>query len=174
MKKAFAIVLLALLVCVSSAGCGPSLKRDEVFKPKRVREVMFNDECQLQSYFDAAPTPPKLLTQQNVSTDPRFAVGEATFELTNPKNLKVFWTILRLLYTKIPPLPATAKKIAVDLRYHLVGERTALPIGAKTKVEVQMNANADHLELDLPYHPCVGAFFYGREHYRIRARLGAE
>lgn len=156
---------LILTLALSAIACGPSLRRGEEFKPQRVREVMFNDECRLQSHFDAQHPAPKLLTQQNVSTDPRFAAGEATFVISHPANVKAFWGLMAHLYKRIPPLPAKAKKIEVHTRYHLIGGRSAMPINAETRVE------AGELELELPYHPCVGAFFYRREYYRIRAKM---
>jgi len=45
------------------------------------------------------------------------------------------------------------------------GPPRQIPVGAETTLEV------DGRELTLPYHPCLGALFFGREHYAMRRRM---
>ena len=55
--------LACLLGGLVIVGCGPSLMQREVFTAQRVKEIKFNDICELQGYFDSRPEPLEPLSE---------------------------------------------------------------------------------------------------------------
>ncbi|PIE19350.1 MAG: hypothetical protein CSA65_02660 [Proteobacteria bacterium] len=154
------------LVC-TAMGCGPTLREPTTFTPDKVREALFADRCRLQRYYDTNPPPLRLLVDQNVSADPRVAWGRATYALQSKPQRAELDALLRRTYRRLELAPhPMSKEVQLDVRYQIRRGRRQLPIGARTVIRGLSND-----PIELPYHPCIGAFVFGRHHYDLRRRL---
>ena len=163
------VIIIPLLLCLaaSAPSCGPVLRASESFTPERVREIKYNDRCQLQPYFDTKP--PKLARHSEliVSEDLRQGLvhGQVTFQLVDPIQRQAFIQLLDRQYQRLPQLNPDAPVVATVPFLRRKGRNEHLPINA----EVQVEAGERHFWL--PYSPCVSAFFYGRGYYGMRRKL---
>jgi hypothetical protein len=174
--------LIVVVTALGLVGCGPALKTGGDFTPKRVRALMFADVCGLQHYFDSNAPVLRPRADQSISASPdkptpaagrkgQLAWGTATFILAKKRVQDAFAALVRRLYKRVPDIGSaekTAPPISVTVRYHMRSGRRTMPIGAETVVERSKTS------VEIPYHPCVGAFFFGREYYQIRGRLGGQ
>ncbi len=160
--------IVVLITCIS--GCGPSLKQQEVFNPKRVKEIKFSDECRLQSYFNGSSAQLRIESQTSISADDNKGwAGKATFVIEPELQLKTFLRLLSTYYKGIPPIPA-GQPLRVTVAYlekdgAAPGVKRQLPINAASQLQFGEEEHA------LPYHPCLDAFFYGRGYYKMRSRV---
>ena len=155
-----------LFAMILQAGCGPTLQRSETFTPKRVRAAIFTDECRLQNYFDRGSPPLALMTDQNVSADSKLAWGRATYVAQTPVQQRALVGVLRRTYRRLKLGSTLAKTLQIEVRYHILQGRRQVPIGARTVIR-----GLTPEPLDLPYHPCIGAFVFGRHTYSLRQKL---
>lgn len=163
-------VMIGLLIVGLASGCGPTLQRAETFTPIRVRAAIYNDECRLQSYFDSAAAL-KSISDQNISAVEAHAWGRQSFGLRLPGQQQQLQRLVRRLYRRVPPQKLRAPlPWHANVRYQLRNGHRHMPIGAETELHV------GDATIVLPYHPCLGAFFYGRRNYRLRRalRVGAD
>ena len=163
-----ALFCASLSLTLALGACGPSLRRGGEFTPKRVRATLFADECKLQPYHDKNPPPPRLLSDQNISEDSAVAWGRATYRLRGAAQALALRSLLDRTYDGLKFESAPTSPIQLEVRYHLRGGRRQIPIGAKTVVR-----GLGQDPVVLPYHPCIGAFLFGREHYAARRQLVA-
>ena len=134
---------------------------------------MYDDECQLQGYFDNKPPPLHPRANQSISANGPDTVGEATFELKQQGAKKRFLRLIALFYKRLPK-GLSARTLSVTVRYHLRRERYRLPIGAQTRVDLGAAKGLGPDSFTLPYHPCLGAFFFGQRYYHTRRQLAHE
>lgn len=159
------LVVLGLLVAASAGACGPTLQRAETFTPVGVRAAIYNDECRLQGYFDSAAAL-KSISDQNISAVEALAWGRQSFGLLLPAQQQQLLRLVRRLYRRVPPQKLRAPlPWRANVRYQLRNGHRHMPIGAETELEV------GDATIVLPYHPCLGAFFYGRSNYQLRRAL---
>ena len=145
------------------AACSPSLRQAESFTPKRVNEVVFDDTCRLQGYFDGNPSLPRPQSETSVSGSRDGAtVGRVTFHIAQGGGRSALRRLLARHYRRLPPLQG---EMRVTVRFYASGGSRQMPIGAGSQLEVGGK------EVSLPYHPCLGFFFFGQEHYAMRRRL---
>lgn len=161
--------ILALAIVTSGSwigGCGPALKQGDEFTRERVRGIMFDDGCQLQTYFDEGAPTYHQETDVNVSAQGHRRAGIATYRLENRRQVRAFNDLTQRLYKRVPPLPE-GKTVRVTIHYQVTGKRRTMPINAETTIALGKQ------QTTLPYHPCLGAYFFGQQHYEIRRKLGA-
>ena len=147
------------------AGCGPVLVNQEEFTPSRIKEIKFADACQLQPYFDANPE--KLFKRSEVSVGAVGAnktAGKITFEIKQGPQAATFYRLMDANYKRVPPVDRAVSAAATVAFLHRRGQ-IQMPIGATILVE------SGDKEFELPYTPCMGAYFFGRKYYNMRARL---
>lgn len=154
--------LAALLV---ATGCGPALVQTEEFTPKKIREIKFGDTCKLQPYFNANSD--KLFKRSEVSVGADGAdkkAGKMTFEIKQGPQSDTFYRLVDATYKRVPKVDRSAPMAATVAFLHRKGQ-LQMPIGATIVVET------GEQEYELPYSPCMGAFFFGRGYYVMRAKL---
>jgi hypothetical protein len=153
------------VVCVLGLGlgaCGPALKRGEDFTPHKVRAYAFDDTCRLQRYFDSDATPLRPASESFITGSKKGAtMGKATFHL-HGRSGRALRRLLERFYNRVPDLKG---EVQVTIQFYTRNSNRRLPIGAVTGLSV----GGDTVEL--PYHPCLDAFFFGRAHYEMRKRL---
>ncbi len=145
-------------------GCGPQLRLEEEFTPKRVREIKFGDRCQLQPYFDNGPPPLRRQSELVVSSDHRRGkvFGNITFVLESPEHRDTFLRLVNQLYDRMPAMDQPGPVVAIVPFLRRKKAQEHLPIHAEIRVEMGED------NFTLPYSPCMSAFFYGREYYEMR------
>jgi hypothetical protein len=156
---------LALVSLAWLPACGPSLRRSEEFTVSRAKEMLFNDECRLQEHFDrhAALQPVEARAVSGSESE----IGQLSFVISRGSGFETFSRLLRTYYSGVPPL-RPEDRITATVSYSQKGDgdkaQRHMPIGAETSLEVNGRV------LTLPYHPCLGAFFLGADHYALRRR----
>ena len=157
--------LVALATLVLTSGCGPALVQAEEFTPNRIREIKFADTCKLQPYFNDNPV--KLFKRSEVSVGADGAnkkAGKMTFEIKPGPQSDTFFRLVDATYKRVPPVNRTVTMAATVAFLHPRGQLQS-PTGPTVVVE------SGEQEFELPYSPCMGAFFFGREYYVMRAKL---
>lgn len=159
--------LVTALLCGAGilSACGPALKQSEDFTPLRVRQVVFDDECGLQRYFDQDPGNYEQRGDFNVGAEGHRTAGHATYRLIPGAQTRTFVGLVQRLYRRVPPLPSD-EPLRVTVQYQESKGRRVLPIGAETVIDQQDES------IELPYHPCIGAFFFAAEQYAMRGGWG--
>lgn len=157
-----ALLLILLVSPLGACATGPKLKTEETFDPARVRAIVYDDICELQGYFDDGPAPLKISNETRVEgrKDGRL-IGTMTVEVRDRSQLADLVAMLGRLYARLPDL-SEATTLQVRIPYYADDGRRAIPIGAEPVLLL-----ADK-EVTLPYHPCIGAFFFGAEAYAAR------
>ncbi len=161
--RAGGVIGLATLVLAS--GCGPALVQSEEFTPNRIREIKFADTCKLQPYFNGNPE--KLFKRSEVSMGAEGVdkkAGKMTFEIKPGPQSDTFFRLVDATYKRVPRVNREALAAATVPFLHRKGQ-LQMPIGATIVVE------SGEQEFELPYSPCMGAFFFGRSYYLMRAKL---
>lgn len=151
---------LAALVCTA---CGPQLKQHESFSPDRVRQIQFDDSCELAGYM-ARRRPLRPKQSFSLGIGDGSARGKARYKIDKSSDIEEFWRIVRRYYQDVPSVSRSGEIVAT-VRYAREQQQIAMPIGASIEVAV------GEAQFELPYHPCLGAFFLGDETYRIRRRV---
>ena len=149
--------VLGLGLCL---GCGPQLRQTEKFTPDRVRQMTFDDECELQTFHDSRKAGLKAVGFFSVNDG-----GHAEFKLAEA-DASAFTRLAKRLYRRLPKLPA-GQEASMKVPFQESHGHRGIPIGGKVSVKW-----GDE-EFELPYHPCISAFFYGAEQYRMRRELNA-
>lgn len=162
-------VQVVLAWAVALAACGPALRQSETFTPDRVKAVTFDDECGLQGYFDGRPGEYQQKSDFNVGAEGHRTAGSVEYTLSPGVQAKTFVELVGRLYERVPQLSAE-EPLTVTIAYQQAEGRRSLPINADTTVE--QGSSAERLEL--PYHPCIGAFFFGAEQYAMRRSLAEQ
>ncbi|MCB9557619.1 MAG: hypothetical protein H6707_16035 [Deltaproteobacteria bacterium] len=164
MEKENILRWAVLAVCCGIiSACGPTLRGSADFSPQKVRSMLYDDVCKLQAYFDENTQPHNPETDFNIDSGGKAAVGKAAFKLT-AKQREVFVALVKRLYKRTEKITPQAT-VRVVIPYHLRDQQRTMPIGANATIERTSG------ELRLPYHPCVGAFFFGERYYKLRKRL---
>jgi len=164
-------VVLVFTALLTLPACGPGLQRSDDFTPKKVREIKFSDQCQLQRYFNGQPPPLRPVAESSIGKNPRDGqAGKLTFQLGNARQSRMFVTLLRRHYKQLPAWIERVKGQRVTVGFFRRGHNHHMPIGAEIVLEHQH----DDDKTTLPYHPCLGAFFFGQDYYGMRRRLLAQ
>jgi hypothetical protein len=154
---------------VVTTGCGPTLIEKMNFTPKLVRDIRFDDSCDLQPYFNSNPPALHPVTELIISSNKKKGamLGKATYLIKPGMQSKMFFILLENFYQRLPDMDRL-KPVRMTVKFassEKSGGRRHVPIGAAFEME-----NEDH-ESTLPYHPCLAAFVYGRYYYAMRGRL---
>jgi hypothetical protein len=159
--------LIPVLCPALLAACSPALRRTETFTPQRVMEVQFEDRCRLQSHFDLHEEPLAVVSEQSMA-GAEASAGKITYRLPVGPDRAAFLRLLGEYYRRVPALDDRAPLLVTVLFVHKLdrsGAAQHMPIGAETEVI----AGRDSFQL--PYHPCLGAFFFGRPYYAMRRQV---
>lgn len=161
-------VIIALLLL--GAACGPTLRNSEDYTRKLVKEIRFTDQCKLQRYFDRQPPPLQQVSESGFGPEQGDEqIGKLTYQLKQGKQFKAFFKLLQRFYKRLPEQLDPAKPPRISVSYYRKGNSRHMPIGAQIVVE-----HDDDSETAMPYHPCVAAYFFGRDYYTMRKRLVAQ
>jgi hypothetical protein len=159
----------ALLVVAALVGCAVGVRRDLAKVPPR--EIIFDDQCHVQDYFDdlarGRERPPALVHSDEIQTSEseKTLGGRSSYLFEENTSLPA---LRRLLLENWKPLPAevmTASQVEVDVRWaEKLSSRWAV-----TDENVELRAAGK--TISLAPHPCLTSFLFGRTLYERRREL---
>jgi hypothetical protein len=159
----------AVLVVAALAGCAVGVRRDLAKVPPR--EVIFDDQCHVQDYFDdvarGRERPPALVHSDEIQTSAseKTLGGRSAYLFEENSSLPA---LRRLLLENWKPLPAavmTASQVEVEVRWaEKLSTRWAV---ADENVELRAAGKT----IALAPHPCLTAFLFGRTLFERRREL---
>jgi hypothetical protein len=153
---------LALLM----VGCGIGIQRDlSTMKPP---EVVYDDVCGLQEYFDALKSPqvspPSEAFAQDFSKDgsDKGLGGTTRFRFSSEFQMHYVRRLLTANWKRLPPELVNAPSIDLEVKW-------AQKAGLKRVVTTEdARVTAGARSWDLPYHVCLSDLLFGAELYDTR------
>jgi hypothetical protein len=157
------------LVGVAAVGCGMGIKRDlSGVKPP---EVVFDDLCGLQEYYDAQTSPsltaPAEVFGQGVGSGKG---GEPTggltrFVFSSAFQIHYLRKVLSENWKRVPPELLNAERVELQVRWsQKAGVRRVV-----TTEDARIETSApDKDSWYLPYHICLSELLFGEDLYRTR------
>ncbi len=169
------VIDLILLACVAihTAACAPdvALKAPHHFTDEAVKLALWNDRCDLQSFFDSKPAYNMVVQDQGwterLVNGHLMDRGIITVRVSDRRQLRMFRSLLKRYY-RTTPLIRNAKSYDVTVRYVRYCTTPRMATGSRVWVRV------GDQEVSLAYHPCMGNFLLNRDLYRTRAALVAK
>ncbi|MFH2005891.1 MAG: hypothetical protein ABI333_04800 [bacterium] len=168
MKGTAATLLGAAIFGVAVTACSPAIQLREptTFTVKKVRDVSWNDRCNLQPFFDQKPSPNTLVSEVSRSAfigSSREERGQVTYQVAHPLQQAMLWKILRRYYRDAP---STASRIGVQIEvgYYRYCGKTRMLVGSPIVIRTPTT------EHRLAYHPCVGEYLLNGDLYRFRSK----
>ena len=159
----------AVLVAAVLVGCAVGVRRNLAKTPPS--EVIFDDQCHLQDYFDdlarGRDKPPALVRSDEIQTSAseKTLGGRSAYLFGDNTSLPA---LRRLLVENWKPLPAAvtaASQIEVEVRWcDKVGTRWVVS-------DENVTLHAAGKTVALAPHPCLTAFLFGQALYEWRCEL---
>jgi hypothetical protein len=159
----------AVLLVAALVGCAVGVRRDLAKVPPR--EVIFDDQCHVQDYFDdvarGRERPPALVHSDEIQTSDseKTLGGRSTYLFEENTSLPA---LRRLLLENWKPLPAammTATQVEVEVRW--AEKLSTRWVVADENVELRAAGKT----IALAPHPCLTALLFGRTLYERRREL---
>ena len=157
---------ISATVALLLVGCGIGIQRDlSTMKPP---EVVYDDVCGLQEYFDALNSPqvspPSEMFAQDFSKDgsDKGLGGTTRFQFKSEFQLHYLRRLLTQNWKRLPPEMVNAPSIDLEVKW-------AQKAGVKrvvTTEDARVMVGAD--SWDLPYHVCLSDLLFGKELYDTR------
>lgn len=167
MKRALPAVV-ATLSLSAAVGCGIAIKRN--LSGVKPQEIIYDDLCKLQDYFDAMEAgklkPPTLVAAHDVQRTGRAqGGGRRTYAFETPFQLQTLRRVLHENWKRVPDEVDKASSVLVRVRWSIKAgvprvvttEDAELTVGKKT--------------WDLPYHPCLADLLFGDTLFRTRREM---
>jgi hypothetical protein len=157
---------MAAGVSLLLVGCGIGIQRDlSTMKPP---EVVYDDVCGLQEYFDALKSPqvspPSEAFAQDFSKDgsDKGLGGTTRFRFSSEFQMHYFRRVLTANWKRLPPELVSAPSIDLEVKW-------AQKAGLKRVVTTEdARVMVDAKSWDLPYHVCLSDLLFGAELYDTR------
>lgn len=158
-------VALALSAGGALVGCGIALQRDlHTVKPA---EVVYDDMCGLQEYFDALHDltiqPPEAVFERELAGKNDKALGgRIRYRFTTDFQLHYLHELLAKNWKRLPAPLMSAKEVDLEVAWaEKAGVRRVI-------TEEPATLEADHKTYELPYQVCLSDFLFGSDLYDTR------
>jgi hypothetical protein len=160
---------VAALLAAALVGCAVGIRRD--FGKTPPSEVIFDDKCSLQDYFDdlarGFDKQPALVRSdeiQTVDTDKTLG-GRSAYQFAEGSSLKPLRRLLAENWKPLPAEVANASQVEVEVRWcEKIGTRWVVN---NENVEVHAAGKV----FSLVPHPCITSFLFGKPLYERRREL---
>jgi hypothetical protein len=167
------IVLAAFgVVALSTAamfGCAVGVRRDLSKTPPN--EVIFDDQCHLQDYFDdmarGFQSPPTLIRSDEIQTieSDRSLGGHSTYRFGENTSLKALRRLLSENWKPVPKEILDADQVDVEVRWcEKVGTRWVVN-------DDKVHLSGGGKVVSLAPHPCLTSFLFGKDLYERRREV---
>jgi hypothetical protein len=181
MRVAARATTIGAVISALATGCGPSSKRD--FSQVPQRQISFDDQCRLQSYFDqrnhSGARPFRVIDETQRTTELEVPddngelrrrsidVGSGEYEVSDRPARRQLQQLIDEQYDRAPDVGITARgaRVRVKVRWWLSNSiRRLIPDEPIEIVGPRGTAT-------LPFNPCIGEFLFGAEVYAMRRRF---
>lgn len=150
-------------------GCGIRVLRD--FTGTKVQDIIYDDRCDLQEYFDTMASRKVARPVVLRSTDigkfdrDRASGGKTTFGIQTDFQRAHFRRLLTQNWRNLPAEVLTANALEVQVRW-------AEKAGTRRVVTTESAViAANGREFELPYHICLSEFLFGESLYAVRREM---
>jgi hypothetical protein len=157
------------LVAAALVGCAVGIRRDFAKTPPS--EVIFDDKCSLQDYFDdverGREKPPVLVRSDEIQTidTEKTLGGRSAYQFGENTSLLALRRLLAENWKPLPPEVATASTVEVEVRWcEKLGTRWVVN---DENVEVRVGGKVTAMKP----HPCLTSFLFGKALYERRREL---
>lgn len=166
--KTMMMGLGVVLTGLSFTACGSTvgLQKPTRFTVNNVRDVSWNDRCNLQAFFDQAPPKNELVSERSYSVPHGRSTqerGTVTIGVRHPVQQAALRRILRRYYKKVPK-SVFVPGFHIEVGYYRYCGRLRMLVGSSIVIRTPTS------EHHLAYHPCVGELLLNRDLYAFRAR----
>jgi hypothetical protein len=162
-----------LLLCAASlllaAGCGVTVKRD--LSETKAAEVVFDDLCGLQEYFDALKdhtlSPPAEAFANDIQADDkaRPTGGRKRFRFETEFQLHYLRHVLDANWKSVPIEVAKASKVELEVSW---SEKAGV---ARVVTDDEALLSVGPQTWTLPYHVCLSDLLFGESLYNTRRSM---
>lgn len=169
LKMVAAVVGMVTLSTSAMVGCAVGGRRDLSKTPPN--EVIFDDHCQLQDYFDdvarGLQSPPTVIRSDEIQTvdSEKTLGGRSAYRLAANTSLKPFQKLLTENWKPVPAEILQSDEVEVEVRWC-------------EKLGTRWVVNDDNVELKgggkvvaLAPHPCLTSFLFGKNLYERRREV---
>ena len=155
----------AFAAATLTAGCGVTVQRD--LSTTKASEVVFDDMCGLQDYFDGLKdtslSPPAEAFAQDMTNDKGTAAGGRTrFVFASEFQLHHLKKVLAENWKRLPEGVPAAQKIEIEVRW---SEKAGLK---RVVTNEEAILQVGDQQLFLPYHVCLSDMLFGESLYDTR------
>jgi hypothetical protein len=161
--------IFAAVFAVATVGCSVGVRRD--LSRTSPNEVIFDDHCHLQDYFDdmarGLESPPALIRSDEIETvdTEKTLGGRNAYRFGENSSLKAFRKILMENWKPVPPEILQADQVDVEVRWcEKVGTRWVVN---DDKVALSGGGKA----VSMAPHPCLTSFLFGKDLYERRREV---
>ena len=161
--------LVVISLTAGAVGCGITVARR--FGKSTMNEVIYDDKCGLQEYWDNVAMGIVRLPQQVSSTElestegKRVSGGISTFAFTSDGQLAVLRRVLGDNWRRVPKEVMAASKVEVEVRWSERAENRFVVMSEDATLRVGRESYA------LPYHHCLSALLFGESLYHMRREM---
>ncbi|MBL8678047.1 MAG: hypothetical protein JNK05_02730 [Myxococcales bacterium] len=169
------------MAIASGAGCGPASRRDLSTIPQR--QISFDDECNLQAYFDqrnnSGARPFRVLDETQNTTEVavpddngevrarRVEVGSGEYEVSDRPARRRLQQLIDEQYVRVPDVGISQRGAHIRLKVRWWLSNSVRRLMPTDNVEIVGPRGT----ATLPFNPCVGEFLFGAEVYAMRRRF---
>ena len=155
------------LALAAVVGCGIGVGRDLSKMPPQ--EVIYDDVCKVQDYFDALAQgqekPPTVASSSDVQRGSEAAGGVTTFAFETESQLRTVRRVLSENWTKLPPKLNEVSRIELQVKW---AEKAGVRRVVTTEdAQITFDGNTSYL----PYHICLSELLFGAPLYKTRRDL---
>ncbi len=169
LKIVAAVVGMVTLSTAAMVGCAVGVRRD--LSKTSPNEVIFDDHCQLQEYFDdvarGLQSPPAMIRSDEIQTvdTEKTLGGRSAYRLAANSSLKPFRKLLMENWQPVPAEIMQSDEVEVEVRWcEKLGARWVVN---DDKVELKGGGKA----VALAPHPCLTSFLFGKDLYDRRREI---
>jgi hypothetical protein len=159
---------VAVLALTGAIGCGIRISRDlNTMKPQ---EVIYDDVCKVQDYFDAVTTgqekSPAIISSNDFTKGGAEAAGgQVTFSFQSDSQLRLLRRVLNDNWEKLPEKLMKSQRIDLQVKW-------AEKAGVRRVVTTEdAQVTFDGTTAFLPYHICLSELLFGAPLYKTRRDL---
>jgi hypothetical protein len=168
-RAARPLLLGAASALLLAAGCGVTVKRD--LSETKPSEVVFDDMCGLQEYFDALKDttlePPGEVFANDIQADDknRPSGGRKRFKFETEFQLHYLRQILETNWKSVPIEVAKASRVELEVSW---SEKAGV---ARVVTDDEAVLSVGPKDWTIPYHVCLSDFLFGESLYDTRRAM---
>jgi hypothetical protein len=168
-RPARVVQITVVLLALCGIGCGIVVARR--FGQASMNEIIYDDKCDLQEYFDRIEMgiihPPAQVQSSELerTQGKRASGGISSYAFTSDGQLAALRKMLAANWRRIPEEVKTAERIEVEVRWSERAENRFVVMDQDAELRIGRQGFA------LPYHHCLSALLFGEALYHMRREM---